>query len=81
VLGSPSQGNRLAGAIPYIGLEPISKMRLSVHGGVTPMNRDYTSIFMKIKECIKPIQNARILACMLHFRIGLRLALNPNPPF
>ena len=25
--------------------------------------------------CYKPIRNARILTCMLHFRIGLRLAL------
>ena len=37
--------------------------------------RDLTSLFMNTKEFVKPIQNARILACMLHFRIGLRLAL------
>jgi len=32
-------------------------------------------------RCCNPIQNAHILTCMLRFRIGLRLALNPNPPF
>jgi hypothetical protein len=39
--------------------------------------RDFTSVLMKIKMFIKPIQNAHIL----RFRIGLRLALNPNTPF
>ncbi len=48
-------------------LEAISKMHLTPKGCVIPRKRDYTSILMKIKECIKPIQNARILTCMLHF--------------
>jgi hypothetical protein len=43
--------------------------------------RDFTSVLMNIKVFIKPIQNAHILTCMLRFRIGLRLALNPNTPF
>ena len=30
-------------------------MYLTPNGYVTPINRDYTSIFMKIKERIKPI--------------------------
>jgi hypothetical protein len=30
-------------------LEPISKMRLSAHGGVAPFNRDFTSHFRNIK--------------------------------
>ena len=42
---------------------------------VLPEKPDCTTIFMKIKECIKPIRNARILTCMLNFRIGLRLAI------
>ena len=50
-------------------------MHLTPNGFVSPINRDYTSIFMKIKGCIKLIQNARILSCMLHFWIGLRRAL------
>jgi hypothetical protein len=35
--------------------------------------RDFTSIFMNIKAFIKPIQNARILSCMLRFFVGSRL--------
>jgi hypothetical protein len=35
-------------------------MRLSVHGGVASLKRDLTSIFMNIKEFVKPIQNNRM---------------------
>jgi hypothetical protein len=56
-------------------------MRLSAHGGVAPRKRDYTSIFMKINACIKPAQNAHILACMLRFFAVSRLAMNPDPHF
>jgi hypothetical protein len=41
-------------------LEATFKMHLTPNGCVSPINRDYTSIFMKIKVCIKPIRNARI---------------------
>jgi len=50
-------------------------MHLTLKGCVTPDKRDYTSISINTKECIKPIQNARILTCMLCFRIGFCLAL------
>ena len=56
-------------------------MRLSAHGSVAPRKRDYTSIFMKINACIKPAQNAHILACMLRFFAVPRLAMNPDPHF
>jgi hypothetical protein len=58
-----------------IGKKAILKMHLTPNGCVSPINRDHTSIFMNIKVCVKPIRNARILSCMLRFRIGFRLAL------
>jgi hypothetical protein len=36
-------------------------MHLTLNSCVSPINRDHTSIFMNIKVCVKPIQNARIL--------------------
>ena len=36
-------------------LEAVSKMHLTPKGCVTPTNRDYASIFIKIKVRIKPI--------------------------
>jgi hypothetical protein len=53
---------RIAGGSPNGNLEPILKMRLSAQGGVAPPKRDFTSIFMNIKEFIGPTQNAHILA-------------------
>jgi hypothetical protein len=50
-------------------------MRLSAQGGVTPPKRDFTSIFLNIKEFIGLVQNAHILACMLRFFTNPRLAL------
>jgi hypothetical protein len=51
-------------------------MHLTPNDCVTPINRDYTSVFMKIKECIKTIQNARILTCILRFESVFALPLN-----
>jgi hypothetical protein len=53
--------------------EPISKKRLSAHGCVAPLKRDFTSIFMNIKEFIGSAQNAHILSCMLRFFAEPRL--------
>ena len=40
-------------------------MHLTPNGIVSPIDQGYTSIVMHIKVCIKLIQNAQILACML----------------
>jgi hypothetical protein len=45
---------------PLSSHEPNSKRRLSVHGGVAPPKRDLTSIFMNIKEFVKPIKDTLI---------------------
>ena len=53
-------------------------MRLTSKGCASPINRDHTSIFTKIKACVKPIQNTRILTGILvhtHFESALRRAL------
>jgi hypothetical protein len=40
---------------------------LLLEGWVTPINRDYTSISNKTKECINPFKNARVLPVTLRF--------------
>ena len=56
-------------------------MHLTLNGCVAPPKRDFTSIFMNIKEFIGSAQNAHVLRVRSAFKPNRRLALERDLHF